>query len=231
VEEEIANKGCTMKLIKKNSFVKFIAPYVFYIIFSNKIKNKGKNNIIKTKGALLKNTKILIKGNNNEIIFEAGCRLINCTVLAYGDNCRLYINKFCRIENTIFWFEDNANTISIDSNTTIEGGQLSVAENGLVISIGEDCMFSKNIAITTTDSHSIIDKSSGRRINKPANVTIGDHVWLGVGCHILKGVSIGNNSIIGAGSVVTKSVPEYSIAAGNPVRNVKSNISWLRERI
>jgi acetyltransferase-like isoleucine patch superfamily enzyme len=49
-------------------------------------------------------------------------------------------------------------------------------------------------------------------------VRIGDHVWLGAGAIILDGVSVGKGSIIGAGSVVTRSIPQYVIAAGNPAR-------------
>ncbi|ANX13961.1 hypothetical protein ABE41_018265 [Fictibacillus arsenicus] len=55
----------------------------------------------------------------------------------------------------------------------------------------------------------------------PKTVYIGENVWIGSNCVILPGVTIGNNSVIGAGSVVTKSIPENAIALGNPAKVVR----------
>jgi len=55
-------------------------------------------------------------------------------------------------------------------------------------------------------------------------ITIGDNVWLGARCIILPGVVIGKGSTIGAGSVVTRSIPDYSVAVGNPARVIKTLI-------
>ena len=54
-----------------------------------------------------------------------------------------------------------------------------------------------------------------------APVTIEDDVWIGANCQILKGVTIGVRSVIGAGSVVTKSIPADCIAAGNPCKVIR----------
>ncbi len=53
------------------------------------------------------------------------------------------------------------------------------------------------------------------------DVTIGENVWIGAKCLILKGVTIGNNAVIAAGSVVTRSVPENTLVGGNPARVIK----------
>jgi acetyltransferase-like isoleucine patch superfamily enzyme len=93
-------------------------------------------------------------------------------------------------------------------------------------------MFAYDIDVRTGDSHSILEIESGKRINYAADVRIGDHVWVASHVMILKGVNILDDCIIGAGSVVTRSVDEKNVIyAGNPARVVKKNISWSRERL
>jgi acetyltransferase-like isoleucine patch superfamily enzyme len=97
--------------------------------------------------------------------------------------------------------------------------------------IGADCMFASDIEIRTSDAHSVIDTASGERINLAEDVTIGNHVWIASHSIILKGVNIGENSVVAAGAVVTNSCPPGSILAGNPARVIKTGITWTRERI
>ena len=53
-------------------------------------------------------------------------------------------------------------------------------------------------------------------------ITVGDNVWIGAGVQVLPGVSIGHNSVVGAGSVVTRDVPPYTVVAGNPARPIRT---------
>ena len=73
-----------------------------------------------------------------------------------------------------------------------------------------------NVLITDGDAH--LDDPRSR---EPKPVHICDNVWLGMNVTILKGVTIGKNSLIGAGSIVTKDIPENVIAAGNPCKVVR----------
>jgi len=74
-----------------------------------------------------------------------------------------------------------------------------------------------NTTITDSDWH-LADPRSGA----PSSIHIHSNVWLGEGSYVLKGVTIGENSLIGAGSIVTKDIPANVIAAGNPCRVIKS---------
>ena len=85
-------------------------------------------------------------------------------------------------------------------------------------------MFSSLIELRTGDSHSIIDNDTKKRINYAQDIIVGNHVWIGKHSIILKGVTIGNNSIVGTRSLVTKSVPNNSIVAGIPAKILKDNV-------
>jgi len=87
------------------------------------------------------------------------------------------------------------------------------------IHIGDNVMIASRVYISDADWHEIYDRlaSPGPR----APIHIGDNVWLGEGVKVCKGVSIGANSVIGAGSVVTKDIAANVIAAGNPAKEVR----------
>jgi acetyltransferase-like isoleucine patch superfamily enzyme len=85
------------------------------------------------------------------------------------------------------------------------------------ITIGDDVKIGGNTTIMDGDFH-----KEDPRSGMPKEIIIDNNVWIGYSCIILKGVHIGKNSIIGAGSIVTKDIPENSLAAGNPCKVIKS---------
>lgn len=169
----------------------------------------GVNNTIDVRSRLPKDVRIFIYGNNHRLVIEEGVTFKQGKV----------------------WFEDHDCEIRIGAGTTIEEAELSVAENGTKIIIGKDCMFSKGVRVTTTDSHSIMSVESGQRINTAKDIEIQNHVWLGYNVNINKGVIIEENSVVAGHSVVTKSVPSNSIVAGLPAKVVKTGITWSRTRV
>lgn len=91
------------------------------------------------------------------------------------------------------------------------------------IKIGNHVKIGGCVLLTDTDAHPIdfMARRSSNEGTKSAPIVIEDDVWIGAHCVILKGVTIGARSIIGAGSVVTKSIPADCVAAGNPCRVIK----------
>ena len=88
------------------------------------------------------------------------------------------------------------------------------------ITIGENCFMASNVAIYTA-GHPIHPDSRNSMYEYGIPVTIGDNVWIGGNTVICPGVTIGSNCVIGAGSVVTKDIPDWSMAAGNPCRVIR----------
>lgn len=111
--------------------------------------------------------------------------------------------------------------IAIGSNCYF-GFHLSVLAGGS-INIGNDVLIASNVLITS-ENHGMNPESKIPYMSQKlecADVSIGDGSWIGEKVSILPGVRIGKRCIVGANSVVTKSVPDYSIAAGSPARIIK----------
>ncbi|MVB34360.1 acyltransferase [Vibrio cholerae] len=169
----------------------------------NKIRVKPNNSIQIGKNTRIRYCDIYVNGENNQLIIHDGANLKGVSIELNGNNCLLEIGANCVIGHNCF---------------------ISCREHNTIIKIGNDCMFSRNIKIMTSDGHDIL--YNGNRINPARDITIGDHVWLADNVTILKGVDIGSDSIIGINSTVTKSIDPSCIAAGNPARKIKENISW-----
>lgn len=91
--------------------------------------------------------------------------------------------------------------------------------SGCSIEIGKNALFAANVSITDVDSHGVYD-----RVHDPggyAPVVIGDNVWLADGVCVLKGVTIGKNTVVGARSLVVNDLPDHCVAAGNPARVIR----------
>ena len=112
------------------------------------------------------------------------------------------------------------NNVYMNFNTTL-------VDDGHIY-IGDKVMFGPNVTITTAN-HPIDPELRGRNLQYNKDVWIDDNVWIGAGVIIMPGIHIGKNSVIGAGSIVTRDVPENVVAFGNPCR-VRREISE-RDRV
>lgn len=93
---------------------------------------------------------------------------------------------------------------------------------GDVVEIGEGATIGRDVVIRSYDGHTVL--AENYQIAK--SISIGNHVWIGQGASILKGVNIDDGSIVAANAVVTKDVPAHCAVAGNPARVIKENVYW-----
>lgn len=112
--------------------------------------------------------------------------------------------------------------IVIGEDTGMSGGSICAAGS---IRIGAGCLIGANVTLADSDFHAI--RPANRRYNRNpdeiavAPIVIEDNVFIGADAFVLKGVTIGKNSVIGAGAVVTRDIPPNAIAAGNPAKVIK----------
>lgn len=166
-----------------------------------------------------------IVGKNFSLLLSA--KVNNCT----KDKSRIKIGNNCEIGAKIH-IEGNG-SISIGDYTTIRGNTAVSSVNQ--IRIGNYVGISNNCTLRDHNSHPTSPSKRREMFNsgfygplwsnihaESAPITIHDNVWIGEKSIILKGVTIGEGSIVATGAVVTKDVPPYSIVAGNPAKIVKS---------
>lgn len=134
-----------------------------------------------------------------------------------GENCLFnsssYFNLIGINHNCIISTHSEEAVIEIGNNCGFSGTVVGAFKS---IKIGNNVRCGANTIITDFDWH-LDDPRTG----ESKEVIIGDNVWLGINCIVLKGVTISENALIGANSVVTKNIPANVIAAGNPCKVIK----------
>ena len=158
----------------------------------------------------------------------ANSRVSYWRVRPSGSN-KLVIGSGSMIETKIV-YERLGASIAIGDRTFIGRGILSVAQH---IEIGSDVMLAWGVTVSDHNSHSLIFSERSNDVAdwikgkknwasvKIVPVKVMDKAWIGFNSIILKGVTIGEGAIVGAGSVVTKDVPPWTIVAGNPARVIR----------
>ena len=199
-----------------------ILKTIYYTFLSRNIKKRERKSKLicfkKSNFQLAKSSKIILNGtlmfSDNDIngsTRQSNLRMDNNSLLEvknffsiyYGADIILFENAKLKLGSGFF----NSN-IKIRCHEKIE--------------IGENVAISHDVTIMDSDAHEGL--WAGYEKTKP--IKIGNHVWIGTRVTILKGVTIGDNAIIAAGSVVTKNVPNNTIVAGVPAKVIKININW-----
>lgn len=120
--------------------------------------------------------------------------------------------------------------LSVRGNLTLGADFNMTAESTIVcahqISFGNDCLLSWDILIMDTDEHPIINQD-GIRTNPNKPILVGNHVWIGCKCMLLKGTEIPNNTVVAAGTLLTSAFSgKNQIVGGNPPAVLRSDVRW-----
>lgn len=134
-----------------------------------------------------------------------------------GSHVTLLAARDKKTRLTVWPEEPDVAGIRIGHHVLISPGvRISAARE---ITISDSCMIAGNAYISDSDWHGLYDRSLPSKDIRP--VFLAPNVWIGDSAIICKGVTIGENSVIGAGSVVTRNIPDNVIAAGNPARVIR----------
>ncbi|MGF7081439.1 acyltransferase [Mucilaginibacter sp. UYCu711] len=154
-----------------------------------------------------------MKIGQNTSIGSIKCRWPN--KISLGNNCMIEDNVMFKTTHPFL----ESNVIIIGNNSFIGFG--CEFNSSAKINIGNDCLIASYT--TVVDTGHAVDKCF--KINDQAvlseEITILNDVWIGSKCIILKGIKIGQGSVVAAGSVVNKSIPDYEVWAGVPARFIK----------
>lgn len=174
------------------------------ILHSGRIYDPNDDNIIKEQEKCLE---LLYDYNNTRPSeYDKKCELLKQMLAEIGENC--YIEPP---------FHSNWGGRHVHFGNGVYANFGFTCVDDTHIYVGDHTMFGPNVILATA-GHPILPRLREKafQFNKP--IHIGRNCWLGAGVIVMPGVNIGDNSVIGAGSVVTKDIPENVVAVGNPCK-------------
>lgn len=170
------------------------------------------NNTITIKGNRIpEHFQVFIQGSNNHLLI--------------GEN--VYFGDF-GTGDTLFRFHGMGNVVSIGDGTSIAQGFFTLFGNGQVL-IGKDCLISRNVTFHPVDGHHIFNLSTGRRINYPGKIIVGDHVWICQDAVLLGNAHIGQGSVLGYRALTSSWFGDNKLLTGMPAKVLRSDICWARD--
>lgn len=181
--------------------------------YKSVLKNMGENTHIGI-GVKITNPQYISLGNNVRICDGATLIARGEKGISIGDNTTIKENVLLDSEHPIDGYIDIKNNVYVGTGSRLFGH--------VGLEIGEFCLLAQNITITPyshkfADPNTVIIRQGGNR----EKVTIGRDCYLGMSVSVMYSGSIGDGSVIGAGSVVVKPIPPYSVAVGVPAKVIK----------
>lgn len=183
-------------------------------------------NDFKSNHSILRKCSITLVGKNN-LVSLGKADVFNSSISIFGTNNSIWIQDGVRIYNTnIIIKKATGSHIRIGNDTHLGGGTVVCAGNENFIEIGEQCMIAEDVEIWSSDTHFIT--INGNELNNSKPISVHNHVWLGKGVTVLKGVTIGENAIVGMRSLVSHDIRPGTVNAGIPTRELQNNANWHR---
>jgi len=178
----------------------FLSRLYMYLL---KLKYKIFSDTVNLKGAFVAQQPVLLKGKGK---------------IVFNDNVKIGVINSPMYYNTYAYIEARAKTaqISFGSNTYINNSLSIISEKK--ISIGSNVLIGYNCSISDSNFHDLNKNNRSNTDPNPEGVIICDKVFIGNNVTILKGVTIGENSVVATGAIVTKSFPNDVIIGGCPAK-------------
>ena len=170
-----------------------------------------------------------LQGGGNVVRIGAGVQAVTLKIRMLGA-ASLTIAGHSALGHLDIYLSNGA-SLAIGSECAFNGSVNLYQHEASSMTIGRNCLFGGGALLTTSDMHSIISLQDSQRINPAKDIAIEERVWLGAGVTVLKGVTVGEGSAIGAHSVVSRSVRRNCLVAGNPAALVREGITWRPDLI
>ena len=209
-------------LFSKISLLKFI----WYNFLSRKVERLGKGYLIPYKHALLdigKGAKIILHDGNFNVNYylPKNSKAEAYVRMSEGASLEIFGGTSLCYKATIEIKKDAIVTIG---SAYINSGAVILAAKE--INIGQDVLISREVFIYDADHHPLLDEN-GKQTNPPRPVTIGNHVWIGLKCTIIRGSKIGDGAVISVGSLVAGKIRSGTMAVGSPARSALE-VKWKK---
>lgn len=185
----------------------------------------GKNEIVIAEDVLRDFTgTIVVNGTGNRVVFERPFVCSDVYVEVSGDGV-VEIGSGCLLSGQhIRLFAPGR--ITIGAGCAFNGASYLHMHETAIIQLGRDCLIAGGVSFSSSDVHKIIDRATGKRVNPPGDIIVGDHVWVSSEATLWAGAKVGNDSVVGRASHVSKEFPANCVIAGTPARIVRENVTW-----
>lgn len=182
-------------------------------------------------GVMLFNGNRLLRHPSSRIEIEGGRLQFGCFWDCWDrrGGIVLHENATLRVRGDVVLGDGVLVEVHRDALLEIGGGTFINPDSRVIVlesvRIGRDCAIAWDVQIMDGDRHFFLDRQ-GARVRNTAPIVLGDHVWVGARSLVLKGASVGDGAVVGAGAVVTGEVGASTVVAGNPARVIREGVQW-----